>query len=102
MFHTFIEYLRLLHQDCNQFDTVSTDDLDDLIPYSYDPTYKGGNTTLDYVMDYSVLCDETGGKKKAMCSERDITPRFGMKIYFKYLQSDFALNADSEILLFFC
>jgi len=75
VFHTFIEYLRLLHQDCNQFDLVSADDLDDLMPYSFDPTYKGANVSLDYVMDYSLLCDESNGKKKAMCSDNDITPR---------------------------
>jgi len=75
VFHTFIEYLRLLHQDCNQFDLVSVDRLEDLGTDAYDETYKGGDTPLDYVMDFSILCDETGGKKKAMCSEMDITPR---------------------------
>merc|ERR1712241_405178 len=75
LFHTFIEYLRLLHEDCNQFDTVNADDLDDLQPFAYDPEYKGSSIPLDYVMDYSVLCDESNGKKKAFCSETDITPR---------------------------
>jgi len=78
VFHTFIEYLRLLHQDCNQFDVVSADDLDDLVPNAFDPTYKGGNVSLDFVMDYSLLCDDSNGKKKAMCSDHDITPR---KVY---------------------
>ena len=76
VFHTFIEYLRLLHQDCSQFDTVSPEELDDLQPYSFDATYKSGNTPLDFAMDFSILCDETNGKKRAMCSDHDITPRF--------------------------
>ena len=76
VFHTFIEYLRLLHEDCSQFDTVSPEELDDLQPYSFDATYKSGNISLDFAMDFSILCDETNGKKKAMCSDQDITPRF--------------------------
>lgn len=55
---------------------VSLDDLEDLGTAAYDSTYKGGDTPLDYVMDFSILCDETGGKKKAKCSDLDITPRF--------------------------
>jgi len=54
---------------------LEPDDLDDLEPYSYDPTYKGGNVSLDYAMDYSVICDESNGKKKAFCSDNLITPR---------------------------
>ncbi len=71
MFHAFIDYVRLLRTACYQFDAVSADDLDDLMPFSYDVV----NCTLDYKMDFSILCDGTGSKEGAMCSTTDITPR---------------------------
>jgi len=75
VFHTWIEYLRLMHQDCNDYDLIANEDLDDYMPYVFDDNYKGYNVSLDYVMDFSVLCDETNGKKPAICSNTDITPR---------------------------
>ena len=66
IFHAFIDYVRLMRTDCYQFDTVSTDDLDDYMPYSFEVV----NCSLDFKMDFSILCD---GKR--MCSDMDITPR---------------------------
>jgi len=74
LFHSFIEYVRLLHQDCYQFDLVAATDLDDYIPYSFDNAY-GRNITLDYAMDFSVLCDGSSGQNARLCSYINITPR---------------------------
>merc|ERR1719216_540327 len=74
LFHSFIEYVRLLHQDCYQFDLVNPADLDDYIPYSFDNAY-GRNITLDYVLDFSVLCDGSSHQNARLCSWVDITPR---------------------------
>jgi len=71
LFHTFIDFLRLLHEDCNEFDTVSADDLESLGTAAYDPSYKGADCPLDYVMDFDALCDE----RDALCGDEDITPR---------------------------
>ena len=76
LFHTFIEYLRLMRQDCYDFDTVSSNDLDAHIPY----VYGTSNMTLDYVMTFSVLCDGSSGQRKRLCSDQDITPRLMMDI----------------------
>merc|ERR1719419_339436 len=72
LFHTFIDYVRLLREDCWEFDRVSADDLDDAIPFSYSPDT---NQTLDYVMTFSVLCNDTDGEGERLCSTEDITPR---------------------------
>lgn len=62
IFHGFIDYIRLLHADCNEYDTVAAEDIDDYIPYSYCNTYNvQGAGSMDYAMDFSILCDETGG-----------------------------------------
>jgi len=73
LFHAFIDYLRLLREDCNQWDRVDTDDLDDYIPYSYS---ADTDVPLDYGMTFSVLCDGTSGERKRLCSNFAITPRF--------------------------
>jgi len=74
LFHSFIEYVRLLRTDCYQFDLVATEDLDDFIPYAFDNAY-GRNVTLNYPMDFSALCDGSNGENKRLCSDHDITPR---------------------------
>ena len=56
LFHTFIDYVRLLRADCWDFDTVAAEDLYETIPFGYSPNT---NETLDYVMTFSVLCDGT-------------------------------------------
>ena len=71
VFHAFIEYIRLLREDCYEFDTLSVEDLDGYMPYSYEEM----NTSLDYVMDFSMLCDGSNGEQKRLCSDRDITAR---------------------------
>lgn len=76
VFHAFIEYLRLMHQDCSEFDLVPADKLEDYVPFSYNPTYASGNISLDFVMDFSILCDESNNKMSTICSNTDITPRF--------------------------
>ena len=51
-------------------------DLDDYQPYAYNPTYSGADVSLDYVMDYSVICDELSHPGFGhMCFTQDITPR---------------------------
>ena len=41
------------------------------MPYSYEVI----NCSLDFVMDFSILCDGTNGVGKRLCSTKDITPR---------------------------
>ena len=72
MFHTFIEIVRLLREDCYQFDTIAADDLDDYMPYSYEVI----NCSLDFPMDFSILCDGTDDEGIRLCSDTVITPRF--------------------------
>jgi hypothetical protein len=69
IFHTFIDYLRLLHEDCNQFDTLNVDRLDD-VPEAFEADYGGADCPLDYVMEFSILCVDD-----AKCVDTDITPR---------------------------
>merc|ERR1719474_1239569 len=59
LFHTFIDYIRLLREDCYQFDLLAADDLDEAIPFAYS---QSDNQTLDYVMTFSVLCDGTDSR----------------------------------------
>jgi len=69
VFHTFIDYLRLMHEDCHQFDTVNRDQLEDY-PEAFSADYGGADCPLDYVMDFSILCVDD-----AKCVDTDITPR---------------------------
>ncbi len=62
LFHSFIEYLRLMHTDCYEFDTIPASDLDSCVPYCFDNAY-GRNITLDYAMDFSALCDGNSGQQ---------------------------------------
>jgi len=71
LFHSFIEQIRLLRQDCYQFDLVAADDLEQFMPFSYEVE----NCTLDYHMDFSILCDGSNGEGERMCSDMVITPR---------------------------
>jgi len=71
LFHSFLDYIRLLHIDCNQFDVVAAEDLDDFMPFSYEII----DTELDFPMDFSCLCDNSDGEKKRLCSDHDITAR---------------------------
>jgi len=71
IFHSFIEYIRLLRQDCYQFDLIPSDELEFHMPYAYEVE----NCSLDFGMDFSILCDGTNGEGKRMCSTKDITPR---------------------------
>jgi len=71
LFHSFLEYIRLLHTDCYQFDLIPNDQLQDYQPWSYEYI----DTTLDYTMDFSCLCDDTDGEHKRYCSDHAITAR---------------------------
>jgi len=71
MFHMFIEVVRLLHEDCYQYDTLNMFELDDYMPNSFIVM----NTTLDYAMDFSILCDGTDDQMTRLCSDTTITPR---------------------------
>ena len=51
LFHSFLDYVRLLRQDCYQFDMVAADALDDRMPYSFEVI----NTTLDYKMAFGAF-----------------------------------------------
>ena len=59
LFHAFIDYVRLMHEDCYQFDTVGPDDLDLSMPYSYEVQ----NCSLDFAMDFGVLCNDTSSER---------------------------------------
>jgi len=72
LFHAFIDYLRLLREDCNQWDRVGAANLDKFIPYSYS---ADTDVPLDYEMTFSVLCDGTNHERKRLCSDLVITPR---------------------------
>jgi len=75
LFHCFLDYARVLHQDCYQFDKVNVNDLEDYMPYSYKTVY----TDLDYVMRFGVLCkaEEEGLDVivSPMCTETNVTVR---------------------------
>jgi len=71
VFHSFMDYVRLMRTDCYQFDTVAADALDSLMPYSYQVV----DCPLDFKMDFSILCDDNDGERHRLCSDMDITPR---------------------------
>ncbi len=59
LFHSFIDYVRLMHEDCYQFDTVSPDDLELAMPYSFEEQ----NCSLDFKMDFGVLCNDSTAER---------------------------------------
>lgn len=73
LFHTFLDYVRVLHQDCYDFDKLGVHHLEREFPYSYKVMF----TDLDYVMRFGVLCDaEDEGLDvivSPMCEETNIT-----------------------------
>ena len=74
LFHAFIDYIRLLREDCYDFDLLAHDAIEVAIPYAYGDKM---NMTLDFSMNFSILCDGTDGESmKRMCADVDITPRF--------------------------
>jgi len=75
LFHAFLDYVRVLHTDCYDFDRVGSMHLEDYFPYSYHVIY----TDLDYVMRFGVLC-ETAAEgldviQTPLCEETNITVR---------------------------
>jgi len=80
LFHSFIEYVRLLREDCYDFDRVGHQDLDEFIPFSFEvidlnvDSEENPEMTLDVQMDFDVLC--TNPDVERLCSSRAITPRF--------------------------
>ena len=64
--------VRLLREDCYEFDLIPKDDLDDYMPYSYEVI----NCSLDFPMDFSILCDGSNDEGYRLCSDHTITPRF--------------------------
>jgi len=73
LFHAFIDYIRLLREDCYDFDLLAHDAIEVAIPYAYGDKM---NMTLDFSMNFSILCDGTDGESmKRMCADVDITPR---------------------------
>lgn len=60
LFHSFLEFVRLLRADCYQFDTIPNDRLQDWQPWAYQYI----DTGLDYKMDFSCLCDSSDGEHK--------------------------------------
>ena len=69
LFHAFIDYIQMLRADCNQYDVVSADDLDGYVPWAYS---EYGGCGLDYLMDFSVLCEEGTDR---FCTYNSVTPR---------------------------
>ena len=74
VFHSFLDYIRIMRTDCWDFDLVSADDLDECDPYCFEDVYDD-NVTLDTNLNFSILCDESGGKSPRLCSYTEITPR---------------------------
>lgn len=69
LFHAFIDYIQMLRVDCYQYDLINLDDLDQYIPWAYEEV---GGIQLDYLMDFSVLCEEGTDR---FCTNNDVTPR---------------------------
>jgi len=69
LFHAFIDYIQMLRADCYQYDLINLDDLDQYIPWAY---AEVGGTQLDYLMDFSVLCEEGTDR---FCTNNAVTPR---------------------------
>ena len=81
LFHAFIDYIRLMREDCYDFDLLRPTELDGAIPYAYG---TNENMTLDYIREFSILCDDSGDQGWRMCSDVDITPRFVKCIVFGF------------------
>jgi hypothetical protein len=76
VFHTFIDMALRLRTDCFDFDLLDADSIQDYEPYAFDSSYGGVDVSLDYVMDFSVICDEESHPGFGyMCAHQDITPR---------------------------
>ena len=86
LFHSFLDYVRLLHTDCWDFDKVALDDLDQYIPYSFE-TLK--DVDLDYEMNFKGLCEEMDGEVKTFCTEHTVTPR---------LMYDLSINGQWDVI----
>jgi len=53
LFHTFLDFARVLRADCYDFDKVPNDELEECTPNCFEVF----NTTLDFEMEFSLLCD---------------------------------------------
>ena len=69
LFHAFIDYIGMMRADCNQYDLVNADDLDEYEPWAY---AEDGGCSLDYLMDFSLLCEEGTDR---FCTNNEVTPR---------------------------
>lgn len=69
LFHSFIDYVQMLRADCNQYDLINTDEIENYMPWAYD---EYGGTDLDYFMDFGPLCEEGTDR---FCTYNSVTPR---------------------------
>ena len=77
LFHAFIDYIRLMHTDCYNYDQIAAEELEECLPncFKTDTDDQGTTIDFDYVMTFSVLCDGTNHEGIRLCSDTDITPR---------------------------
>eukprot|EP01083_Nonionella_stella_P007702 22189_1 len=66
LLHSFIDYVRLLREDCWQFDQISSDQLDDFMPFAFDnyDVYDDDVTfkfkpTFDTPMEFAYIANST-------------------------------------------
>jgi len=69
LFHSFIDYVQMLRADCNQYDLINVNDIENHMPWAYD---EYGGTDLDYWMDFGPLCIEGTDR---FCTYNSVTPR---------------------------
>jgi len=67
LFHSFLDYVRLLRTDCWNFDKVALDDLDQYMNYSFETM----DTSLDYEMNFKEICTDLD----TFCADHTVTPR---------------------------
>eukprot|EP01083_Nonionella_stella_P070585 188951_1 len=77
LLHSFVDYIRLMRQDCWQYDQVSPDELDAYMPFVFDRyTVEMGDELdfkpgLDTKMQFASICDN----ERAFCHLNAVTPR---------------------------
>ena len=54
LFHTFLDYVRVMRADCADYDKIPNDKLEECEP----DCFEVFNTTLDYEMVFTLLCDD--------------------------------------------
>ena len=73
LFHSFLDYIRLMRTDCWEFDQVPLDKVEDYSPYSWSVNSQYPDLSMDDAMEWEHIC--TAANVDVFCADNEVTIR---------------------------